>query len=83
MNEVCSGKHSVEVTPRAVPHPAVTMTKRRADEWRKHATDEDFYVMVDELANLYQGRHTANGARAKDTALFMDYKKWKDTHGRN
>lgn len=73
----CSGKHSREVEARSVPHPAVVMSKLRARAWEVTATDEEFYQHLEDLSAIYAKRHYV-GHKLDQTALFVDYKKWRD-----
>lgn len=74
----CSGKHAIKVVERSVPHPAVAMSKARADAWEKFATDEEFYQHLEDLSAIYAKRHYTGNGRLDQTALFVDYKKWRD-----
>lgn len=78
MGTYCGGKHSIQVAPRTVPHPALTMSKARAEAWSKEATDAEFYQHLQDLTAIYARRHYTGNGRIDDTALFIDYKKWKD-----
>jgi len=74
----CSGKHAIKVAERSVPHPAVVMSKARAEAWEKYATDDEMYQHLQDLAAIYAKRHYTGNGRLDETALFVDYKKWKD-----
>lgn len=74
----CSGKHESEVVERESPHPAVVMSKTRADAWRKFASDEDFYKHLEDLSVIYARRHYTGNGNIDQTALFVDYKRWRD-----
>jgi len=74
----CSGKHSIAVVPRSVPHPAITMSPARAAAWEQFATDDEFYQYLQEMADIYAKRHYTGNGKIDDTKLFVDYKKWKD-----
>lgn len=74
----CSGKHAREVVPRALPHPAVAMSKARSEAWSKFATDEEFYQHLEDLSAIYAKRHYTGNGKLDQMALFIDYKKWRD-----
>lgn len=74
----CSGKHAIVVAPRSVPHPAVKMSKARIEAFEKYATDEELYQYLQDLAAIYAKRHYTGNGILDETALFVDYKKWKD-----
>lgn len=76
--EYCKGKHSVKVVERSVPHPAVAMGKARAEAWLKYATDDEFYQHLEDLSAIYANRHYTGNGKLDQTALFIDYKKWRD-----
>ena len=74
----CHGKHAIKVESRGHEHPVLRMTKARAKAWEKHASDEQFYIQLQELAAIYAKRHYIPGTMIDDTALFKDFKKWSD-----
>lgn len=74
----CSGKHAKAAEPRSVPHPAIVMSKARAEAWEKFATDDEIYQHLQDLAAIYAKRHYTGNGKLDETAIFVDYKKWKD-----
>lgn len=76
--DYCSGKHASEVVERETPHPAVVMSKARAEAWSKSATDRDFYQHLEDLSAIYARRHYTGDGNIDQTALFVDYKRWRD-----
>lgn len=74
----CNGRHKMVVPERSAPHPAVTMSRSRADAWERFATDEEFYQWLESMANIYAKRHYAGDGTIDQDVLFKDYKKWRD-----
>jgi hypothetical protein len=62
-----------------MPHPAITMSQRRAEAWKKEAEDEDFFKYLQSLAHIYSARKYRKGIDVRsDNMLFVEFKGWQD-----
>ena len=65
--------------PDAKPHPAIVMSRTRANAWLKQATDDQYFEYIDTLAIIYAKRQYKGDGKLQEDLLLKDYALWRTT----
>lgn len=64
-------------TLESIPHPAIVMSRPRANAWLKQATDDQFFEYLDTLAIIYAKRQYKGDGKLQEDLLLKDYAQWR------